>query len=113
MEKIKLISQNKVEIEGILSNWFSSKTFSDDKFFVKKIEGEDLRITVFIAEDYYLRIDTTLTLTVIVENAADRTAVEIISSGGKEGLLGFSYGAEKNAVKRIVKLLKENGFTEQ
>ena len=49
----------------------------------------------------------------LLQKNVNETTVEIVSSGGKEGFYGLSYGAEKSAVKRIVKLLKENGFTEQ
>lgn len=113
MRNTRMISQNKVTIEDVLSDWFSSDMFSEDGVFIKRIDGENCKTTIFIAEDYYFRINSTLTLTVIVEETADNTTVEIISSGGKEGLGGFSYGAEKSAVKRIVRLLEENGFTEQ
>ena len=113
MRKNRLISQNKVEIESVLNDWFSSNVFSEDGVFIKRIEGKNCKITIFIAEDFYFRINSTLTLTVIVEETADKTTVEIVSSGGKTRLSGFSYGAEKSAVKRIVRLLKENGFSEQ
>ena len=114
MERIRLISQNKVNIESILSDWLSSNTFSsmfsEDEVFTKKIEGKNSKITIFIAEDYYFRISSTLTVTVIVEEAADKTTVDIVSSGGKMGLFGISRGAEESAVLRIVELLEENGF---
>ncbi len=113
MIKSKLISQNNMEIEGVLSDWLSSNILSDDGFFIKRIKKQDYKITIFIAEDYYFRINSTLTLTVIVEETDNETTVEVVSSGGKEGILGFSYGAEKSAVNRIVELLRENGFAEQ
>ena len=117
MERIRLISRNKAEIESILSDWFSSNTFSsvlsEDDVFIKRIKGKNSKITIFIAEDYYFRISSTLTLTVIVEETADRTTVDIVSSGGKIGLFGISHGAEESAVLRIVELLEENGFVEQ
>ena len=109
----KLISQNNVDIESILSDWISSNLLSDDGIFIKRIEKQDCKITIFIFENYYFRINSTLTLTVIAEKTVNGTTVEIVSSGGKEGFYGLSYGAEKSAVKRIVKLLKENGFTEE
>lgn len=113
MIKNKLISHNKVEIESILSDWFYSNVNSEDEIFIKRFKDQNCKITIFITEDYYFRIESTLTLTVIVEETIDKTTVEVVSSGGKAGLWGFSYGAEKSAVKRIVRLLKENGFTEQ
>lgn len=110
MKSCRLISRNKVNIENILNEWFSSKVYSEDGIYIKRIQDESRRITIFIAEDYYLRINSTLSLTVIVEETADKKAVEIISSGGKAAL--FSWGSENSAVKRVVKLLKENGFEE-
>ena len=112
MKQNKLISHDRVETEKLLYDWFTSNLLSDDGIFIKRIEGQNCRVTIFIAEDYSFRISSTLTLTVIVEESTNGTAVEIISSGGK-GAWGFSYGVEKNAVKRIVKMLKENGFREQ
>lgn len=113
MRKDRLISQQKVDTESILSELSALELFSDDGFFIKKIEGENCKVTVFVAEDYYIRINSTLTLTAIIQETADKTTVDIISGGGKTGWFGISYGAEKSAVKRIVRLLKDIGFTEQ
>ena len=113
MIKNKLISKNKMNIENVLKDWISSNVLSEDGYFIKKIEKENYKLTIFIFEDYYFRIRSNLTLTIFVEENDEEINVEVVSSGGKEGLAGFSYGAEKSAVKRVVKLLKENGFTEQ
>ena len=113
MIKTVLTARNNAEIDTALIDWFSSHAFPDDGFYMKRIEGQDRTITIFVAEEYYFRINSTLTLTVIVEETVDETTVEIVSGGGREGLVGLSYGAEKSAMKRIVKLLKENGFREQ
>lgn len=113
MRNNRLVSKNKVNIESILYKWLSSNVLSDDGIFVKKIESENRKSTIFIAEDYYYRIKSNLTLTMIIEETAEDTTVEIISSGGKTGLLGISWGSENSAINRIVKVLKENGFIEQ
>lgn len=113
MEKTRLVSQKRVETESILNEFSSFELFSDDGFFIEKFESENCKVTVFVAEDYYFRINSTLTLTVIIQENADNTTVDIISGGGKTGWLGISYGAEKSAVKRIIRLLKDNGFIEQ
>ncbi len=113
MIKTEWTARNTVDIDTVLMDWFSSNAFSDGGFYRKRIEGQDCTVTIFVAEAYYFRINSTLTLTVFIEETADETTVEIVSGGGKEGLVGLSYGAEKSAMKRIVKLLKENGFTEQ
>ncbi len=112
MKRNRLISQNKVDIENILREWFSSEVSSDDGIFTKKIQDENRKVIIIIVEDFYYRIDSTLTLTVIAEEADDNTNVDIISSGGKTGFFALSWGSEKSAVKRVVKLLKEHGFEE-
>lgn len=114
MKKNRLVSQEKVKTENILESITSLGLYSDnDEIFIEKFESENRRLTVFVAEDYYFRINSTLVLTVIIQENVDKTTVDIISGGGKTGLFGFSYGAEKNAAKRIVRLLKNIGFTEQ
>ena len=113
MERNHLIAHYNVDIVSILGNYFAAKGYSQDGFFVRRIDGSNCRTTIFIAEEYYLRINSTLTLTVIVEESAYGKSVDIISSGGKSGLLGLSYGAEQSAVKHIINLLKANGFTEK
>ena len=112
MRSSKLITNNNVDIEKILNAWFSSNTDSEDGVFIKKINEPRGKIIIFIAEDYYFRINSTLTLTVIVEQTISQTSVEVVSSGGKDGLLSISYGAEQSAVDRVVGFLSVYGFTE-
>ena len=111
MRSSKLITNYNVDIEKILNDWFSSNTDSEDGVFIKKINEPRRKIIIFIAEDYYLRINSTLTLTVIVEQTISQTSVEVVSSGGKSGLLGYSSGSEDSAVNRVVKFLKAYGFS--
>lgn len=112
MNKVRLISQYSIDIEKPLTDWFSSNTDSEDGVYIKKIIEPKRKVMIFIAEDYYFRINSTLTLTVIVEQTAAQTSVEVVSSGGKDGILSFSYGAEKSAAKRIINFLTVKGFTE-
>ncbi len=111
MRSSKLITNYNVDIEKILNDWFSSYTVSDDGVFIKKIIEPKRKIMIFIAEDYYLRITSTITFTVIVEQTIDQIFVEVVSSGGESGLLGYSSGAEDSAVNRVVKFLKAYGFS--
>ena len=112
MRSSKLITNYNVDIEKILNDWFSSNTVSDDGVFIKKIIEPKRKIMIFIAEDYYFRITSTITLTVIVEQTIDQIFVEVVSSGGGSGLLGYSTsGAEDSAVNRVVKFLKAYGFS--
>ncbi len=106
-----MISDDDAEIENVLSDWFSSSGFYSS--FKKSIEKADSKITVFVVEDYYFRINTTLTLTVIVERTAKEISIDIISGGGNMGFFGSSFGAEQTAVNRVIKRLEYHGFTER
>jgi len=112
MRNTKLISRSKGKIDVLLKSWFTSNVTYSDRLYIKKFGDENCEVTIYIAEVYYYRINSTLTVTVIVEETADKTTVEIISSGGKAGYLGISWGSENSAVTRIADLLKKNGFTE-
>ena len=91
MKKTKLISQYSIDLEKTLTDWFYSNTDSRDGVFIKKIIEPKRKVMIFIAEDYYHRISSTLTLTVIVEQTLNQTSVEVVSSGGKEGYHYFSF----------------------
>ena len=106
-----MISDDDAEIENVLSDWFSSSGFYSS--FKKSIAKEDSKITVFVVEDYYFRINTTVTLTVIVERTAKEISIDIISGGGNMGFFGSSLGAEQTAVNRVIKRLEYHGFTER
>ena len=106
-----MISDNDAEIESVLSEWFSSSWVYSS--FKKTIEKEDCKTTVFVVEEYYFMINTTLTLTVIVERTAKGISIDIIAGGGNMGFFGTSLGSEQTAVNRVVKRLKYHGFTEQ
>lgn len=63
---------------------------------------------VYILEDYYFRINSTLTATVIISKKIPNSVeLHIITSGGKQGLFGLSWGAEKSALKKIVRFAEE------
>lgn len=110
MRKYRMISQNDVDIESILRDWFSAKEY--DSLFIRRIEGENSTVTIFVTEYFYLRIGSAVALTVIVERTDDVTAVDIVSGGGNGfGIFRIPSGAEYSACKRIVNLLEENGFT--
>ena len=62
-----------------------------------------------MAEKYFLRIKSNLTLTTIVERSTDEIAVIVITSGGSSGM-SFTWGAEKSAAKPILDLLEKYGI---
>ncbi len=111
MRKYRMVSQNNVDIDSILRDWFSAKGY--DSLFIRRIERENgIVTTVFVAEYFYLRISSNVVLTVIVEKTDDVTVVDIVAGGGTcFGIFRIPSGAEYSACKRIVNLLEENGFT--
>lgn len=62
-----------------------------------------------MAEKYYLRIKSNLTLTTIIERNTDEIAVIVITSGSSSGI-GFTWVAEKSAAKPILDLLEKYGI---
>ena len=70
----------------------------------------DIIIGLYIHDEYALRINSTLTTTILLEYNTLQSVgkVTIVASGGKTGLLQFSYGAlgnrERDARKMILKI---------
>ncbi len=60
----------------------------------------DSTIRTYITEQYYFRVKSDLSLTVIFDFI--RREVNIIVSGGSSGLLGVTWGAERNMLKKLV-----------
>lgn len=109
MKKYALISKEKVDVEKIFRDYFSKRYVPEKSIFIDHIDKKGCKVTIIIAEFYYLRINDNLSTTIIVEENPSEMSIKVIASGG--GVDGADMGAEKNAGKRIVKLLEENGFT--
>ena len=109
MEKYKLVTNKRINIEKMLKDWYTSYDSHIDGIFVERFDKNDCKVTIFIGEEYFLRIKSNLTLTTIVERSTDEIAVIVINSGGSSEW-GFTWGAEKSAAKPILDLLEENGF---
>jgi len=73
-----------------------------------KFSNNQNTTTVYILEDYYFRINSTLSVTLIISKKnSNSVELHIVASGGKEGIFGFSYGAEKSALKKIIRFAEE------
>ncbi|MBN1802221.1 MAG: hypothetical protein JW891_11985 [Candidatus Lokiarchaeota archaeon] len=57
-------------------------------------------VRTYITEQYYFRVKSDLSITVIFDFI--RQEVNIIVSGGSSGLLGVTWGAERNMLKKLV-----------
>ena len=73
-----------------------------------KISNKHNTTTIFILEEYYYRIESNLSITVIFDNVDDNSVeINAIASGGKKGIIQFSRGAEKKALKKFNSIIWE------
>lgn len=112
MKICKLKSTSVCSSDSVISQIKLLFENSDGAPFIKNVYALNRSVTIFIAESYYYRTNSDLTITVIVEEQPEYTTVDVISSGGKVGVFQISYGAEDNAVKKVIKALQQLGFDE-
>ena len=72
-------------------------------------------ITILMRERYYARISSTLMSVIILKFVNDnKVEIELVVSGGKEGLLMWSWGAEKSEnvdiVNQIISVCSNNSW---
>lgn len=107
MKIVKLYSNlNKTNIRSIIAEEIGSQ----NDVYEKCITYQDHSVTIFIYEEYFFRIKSTLSVSIILEQDENGSKVELISSGAKIGLMDITYGAEKAALKPIIEKLIEIGF---
>ena len=99
--KRKIMEQITYTIRNISKNQLVHE-FQNTFRPIFKISNKQLSTTIFILEEYYLRIESNLTITVIFDKT-DEDTIEInaIASGGKTGMLQFTWGAERKALKKL------------
>ena len=108
----KMTLDGKVNMDDILNMDVFFDIFLSRDVFVENYVSTDKKLTIYIAEPYYMRIESNLSVTVIVEELDDKVNVDIISSGGQKGFWGLSWGAESNATDKVASLLELYGFVE-
>ena len=73
-----------------------------------KISNNHNTTNIFILEEYYFRIESNLSITVIFDNTDDNLIeINAIASGGKKGILEFSWGAERKALKKLTRFFEK------
>lgn len=107
MKRVRLEGPQKVDIKAIADVELNGDFGTHERLF--KTPWGFVKILLY--EEYYFRIESDLTVTVIYEEKQDKTEIEIISSGGKVGIGAISYGAEKAALTGLTKRLIKEGFT--
>ena len=73
---------------------------------LSRYSDKEGKINVLVAEKFYFRIESNLAATIIIERINENQfQIVIVVAGGKHGLLGVSYGAEKSMINRIKNLI--------
>ena len=112
MQTAKLKSNVACSSDKIIKHFRENSLFYGNPFLRHFKEGDRIW-TVLVMEEYYFRTNSNLSVTVIIDEKPAYTTVEIVSSGGKIGLLlPLSYGAEGSALDKTKLALKELGFVE-
>lgn len=106
MQKLLLRANKKVDVEKIIPLEIESDSGTYRKIFPTKWGV----ITILMVEQYFSRINSDLSITIISDMRDEETTVEIIAAGGKSGVLLASRGAEKKACKNIADELIKEGF---
>jgi hypothetical protein len=98
MESDKFIIKY-VDLENIIAN------INREVDFLSRYRENTGKFIVLVAEKYYFRIESNLAATIIFDRINERQyQVVIVVAGGKHGLLGITWGAERSMLKRIKNL---------
>lgn len=76
-----------------------------DKYVVNGDNGKVCMVSVY--EKHYMRADTRLTLTVVIDNMEGVTRVHCIAGGGGEAFFRFDFGASESFEYSVEKILSQ------
>lgn len=85
-------------------------TLSDECENICRDIKQDGKTALLCFEQYYFRVKSYVSLTVLLTEDGDSIEATVIGSGGGEGLMGFSWGANASIARKAEKALKEKGF---
>ena len=71
----------------------------------------DVTICTLAYEKYYLRTGSYASVTIVLTEYGQEQSACIVSSGGGEGVVNLSLGANRNFAKACVRELEASGFT--
>lgn len=78
-----------------------------------KMVSDDFHVFMFVYEKFYYRASNRASLSILVGGNANESKVECVSSGAGQGLLfRFSWGADKNFVNGLRRILLSKGYQE-
>lgn len=85
---------------------------SDDVELVAKRDHcfGDVHVCFLVYEMYFFRTGSYASLSVLLVEQGEEQTADIVTSGGGEGLLNASYGAERSLARSCVRALEQIGF---
>ena len=75
-------------------------------------EVNGVKVLLLILERYYMRNDSMAVSTVQIIDSGEVQQATIIGTGGGEGLMNISLGANQDFARRVAKVLAKLGFEE-
>ena len=86
--------------------------FDAELVYETKKAFSEATVVLLSFEKYFLRNGNYASLTVMLTEKDNIQTADIVSSGGGEGLLNFSWGSNDSFAQSAVKILKKHGFSE-
>lgn len=103
-ETVTLYNENYVDSQEIVNALDSVNLGS--YVYSNEVNG----VCVIVYEKLFLRVMSSATLTVVIDNSDGTTNVSLIGAGGGEGLFNLSWGSNRSYVKKCVNALSKIGF---
>ena len=70
----------------------------------------DAEVYFIVYEKYFMRVESYVSLSILFTKTDLRSSVELVSSGGGDGLLNISWGAENSFANDCAEVLESLGF---
>ncbi len=69
-------------------------------------------VALVVLEEFYFRVSSYVSLTVLIIEDENKQRVELIGSGGGNGMFGIDLGANQDFAQRARNILVKRGFVE-
>lgn len=83
---------------------------SNELVFEKETIINNATVILMCFEQYYFRVGSYVSITIQLIETTNKQEITLIGHGGGDGLCNFSWGANSSIVKKVEKILKNNGF---
>ena len=106
---IRMTASKQLTLEKIHETLHRIKRVESISKTVQEIGG--VQIWVLAYERYYFRIGGYASATIVLTEREDTQSACIVASGGGEGAVNYSWGANRNFAKDCVEVMLRCGFT--